>query len=81
MATGRAIITTDAPGCRQTVVAEENGFLVPVGDEQALAQAMLRFLQEPALIAEMGEASRRLAEARFDVNHVNAHMLHAMGLN
>jgi glycosyltransferase involved in cell wall biosynthesis len=81
MATGRAIITTDAPGCRQTVVAGENGFLVPVGDEQALAQAMLRFLQDPGLIASMGEASRRLAEARFDVNHVNAQMLQAMALD
>lgn len=81
MATGRAIITTDAPGCRQTVAEGETGFLVPVRDARALAAAMTRFLQEPALIARFGAAGRQRAEAVFDVDRVNAQMLQAMGLD
>jgi glycosyltransferase involved in cell wall biosynthesis len=81
MATGRAVITTDAPGCRQTVAEGETGFLVPVRDERALAAAMLRFLQEPALIERFGTAGRDRAKTIFDVNQVNALMLQAMGLD
>lgn len=80
MATGRAVITTDAPGCRQTVAEGETGFLVPVRDAEALAAAMIRFLQEPALIERLGAAARDRAETVFDVNRVNAQMLQAMGL-
>ena len=47
MAVARPIITTDAPGCRETVVDGENGFLVPVKDPRALAQAMERFILKP----------------------------------
>lgn len=80
MATGRAVITTDAPGCRQTVAKGETGYLVPVRDTQALAAAMTRFLQDAALIARFGAAGRARAEAVFDVNRVNAQILQAMGL-
>ena len=38
MASGRAIITTDAPGCRETVVDGENGYLIPVKDVDALCE-------------------------------------------
>lgn len=80
LAVGRAVITTDAPGCRETVVEGENGFLIPVRDVEALAAAMLRFCQEPDLVVRMGAASRHLAETRFDVHRVNAAMLSGMGL-
>lgn len=80
MAMGRAIITTDAPGCRETVVDGDNGFLVPVKSADALAQAMLRFAQSPALASRMGLRSRQLAEEKYDVHKVNAVMLQAMGL-
>lgn len=80
MATGRAVITTDAPGCRQTVVVGETGFLVPVRDALALAEAMIRLIQDPALIASMGATGRARAETRFDVHRVNGEMLQAMGL-
>ena len=79
MAMGRAVITTDAPGCRETVVDGLNGFLVPVRDSVALAEAMMRFIKQPALIETMGKASRMLAEERFDVHKVNAIMLATMG--
>ena len=80
MATGRAIVTTDVPGCRETVVSGENGFLVPPGDAAALAETMARFIESPDLARSMGERSRRIAEEKFDVNKVNAVMLGAMGL-
>jgi glycosyltransferase involved in cell wall biosynthesis len=80
MAIGRAVITTDAPGCRNTVVEGENGFLVPVGDAEALYRAMRRFVEAPALARTMGEASLRLVRQKFDVNAVNATILEGTGL-
>jgi len=80
MAMGRAVITTDAPGCRETVVDGANGFLVPVRSVDALAAAMLRFADEPGLAQRMGASSRAMAEDRYDVRKVNAVMLRAMGL-
>ncbi|WP_345796645.1 glycosyltransferase family 4 protein [Castellaniella sp. MT123] len=71
MAMGRPVITTDVPGCRETVSDGVNGYLVPARDVDALADAMLRFLDDPGLIASMGRASRRMAEARFDVRKIN----------
>lgn len=80
MSMGRAIITTDAPGCRETVVEGENGFLVPVNDAAALANAMLQFIEQPELIATMGKHSREMAEQKYDVEIVNRQMLEGMGL-
>ena len=80
MAMGRAVITTDAPGCRETVVDGDNGFLVPIKDADALAQAMLRFIEQPGLIAQMGQRSRVIAEEKYDVHKVNVQMLEGMGL-
>lgn len=75
MAMGRAVITTDVPGCRETVVDGVNGFLVPVRNPEALAQKMCVFIEQPELITTMGAESRRLAEERFDVHKVNARLL------
>ncbi|WP_281302072.1 MULTISPECIES: glycosyltransferase family 4 protein [unclassified Iodidimonas] len=80
LATGRAVITSDAPGCRDTVIAGENGLLVPVRDPAALAAAMQHFIDHPEDVARMGAASRALAEARFDVHKINATILQAMGI-
>lgn len=80
MAMGRAIVTTDAPGCRETVIDGENGFLVPVRDADALATAMRRFIDNPKLVASMGERSRAIAEEKYDVHKVNAVMMREMGL-
>lgn len=80
MAMGRPVITTDWVGCRETVLHEENGFLVPIKDSGALADAMLRFVANPTLVKVMGEKSRRIAEQRFDVHQINKHILDAMGL-
>lgn len=80
MAMARPVITTDVPGCRETVIDGENGFLVPVRDPAALAAAMERFVLKPYQIAEMGQASRRIAEERFDVRKINQAILQEMGL-
>ncbi|WP_244846109.1 glycosyltransferase family 4 protein [Mesorhizobium sp. L-8-3] len=72
MAMARPVITTDVPGCRETVQDGENGFLVPARDTEALAAAMLRFVERPDLIPPMGQASRRIAEARFDAKRADA---------
>ena len=80
MAMGRPIITTDAPGCRETVQAGKNGFLVPVQDSKALAGAMEKFIEDPDLLKKMGAESRRIAEEKFDVHKVNLEILEAMGL-
>ena len=77
---GRAVITTDAPGCRETVMDGENGFLVPVKDVDALADAMMEIIDTPGLAASMGERSRRIAEEKYDVHKVNAAMLEGMGI-
>ena len=80
MSMGRAIITTDTPGCRETVVDGDNGFLVPVKDAAALANAMLKFIEQPELIAKMGKRSREVAEQKYDVEIVNKQMLEGLGL-
>lgn len=77
MAMGRPIITTDAPGCRQTVDAR-NGFLVPVGSVEALVSALESFIANPGLARSMGRASRQRAELVFDVHKVNRVILAEM---
>src|SRR3546814_7687697 len=80
MAMGRAIITTDAPGCRQTVQAGHNGLLVQPRSVNELVQAMESLHANPDQVAVMGAHSRTLAETRFNVHKVNAAMLHEMGI-
>lgn len=80
MAMGRAIITTDVPGCRETVVDGDNGFLVPVKSVNELAAAMEKFIAAPELVERMGKRSRAIAESKYDVNAVNAVMLREMGI-
>jgi glycosyltransferase involved in cell wall biosynthesis len=75
MAMGRAIITTDAPGCRETVRDGINGFLVPPRDADGLYQAMMRFVADPDVARRMGRESRKIAESKYDVDRVNADLL------
>ncbi|MFO0827465.1 MAG: glycosyltransferase family 4 protein [Phycisphaerales bacterium] len=80
MSVGRAILTTDAPGCRETVIEGENGYLVPVRDAKALADACIELCQKPELFQRLGARSRAYAESRFDSRTVNAQILKALGL-
>lgn len=80
LAIGRPIVTTDVNGCRDTIDDGVNGFMVPVRDAAALAQAMEKFIADPALIAPMAEASRRKGEREYDVRVVNRATRAALGL-
>lgn len=80
MSMGRPIITTDAPGCRETVIEGENGFLVPPRSVDALVEAMQKFIDDPGLAARMGRRSREIAEEKYDVHKVNAVIIEALGL-
>jgi glycosyltransferase involved in cell wall biosynthesis len=80
MAMGRAIITTDAPGCRETVTDGDNGFLVEVKSVESLVKAMEKLILQPELITQMGSRSREIALHKYDVHQVNAHMMQEMGL-
>lgn len=81
LAAGRPVITTDAPGCRDTVDEFVNGCLVPPGDAKALAAAMARYLKRPDLIPAAARASRVKAERRFDARAVNRALLSVLGLD
>ena len=71
MAIGRAVITADVPGCRETVQDGVNGFLVPPFSAEALAEKMIFLIKNPNLVRSMGEISRRMAEQKFDIDIVN----------
>ena len=81
MAIGRAVITTDMPGCRETVVDGVNGFFVPPWSPEQLAEKMIRFIEQPALIEQMGKESYRIAQEKFDVVKVNEKLLRILGLS
>lgn len=81
MSMGRAVITTDAPGCRETVRDGIEGCLVPVRDSQALAVAMQRMLEDPRQTEAMAEAAFRRASEKYDVHAVNRQMMSLLGLS
>lgn len=93
MAIGRPIITSDAPGCRETVRPGNggwyhsgklkigaNGILVPIKDVDALVSAIMYLVSTPGAIQSMGLASRSYAEERYDVHKVNEALLMHMQL-
>jgi len=69
-ASGRAIVTTDAPGCREAVEPGESGLLVPPRDPDALAEALGTLLRDPVLRGRMGRRGRELAVERFSIEVV-----------
>lgn len=75
MAIGRAVITTDVPGCRETVVDGVNGFFVPPWSPEQLAEKMIRFIEQPELIEQMGKESYRIAQEKFDAQEVNERLV------
>ncbi|MEP7221525.1 MAG: glycosyltransferase family 4 protein [Novosphingobium sp.] len=80
MATGRAVIATDAPGCRETVREGETGLLVPVRDVEATAEAMRRLALDGAARRDMGTAGLAYCAKKYAVERVNAAMLEYLGL-
>jgi len=80
MAIGRPIITTDAPGCRDTVIHGKNGFIVPPKNVLSLVKAMEVFIKNPDLIKKMGQESRKIAELKFNADEKNKTILENIGL-
>ena len=80
MAMGRAVITTDVPGCRETVIDGVNGFLVEKWNPKALADKMIYFIEHPEQIKTMGEESYKIAQEKFDADKVNKRLINMLGL-
>jgi glycosyltransferase involved in cell wall biosynthesis len=74
-AAGRAMVTTDTPGCRDAVIHGETGLICPPRDPVALADCLQRIVTSPGAMRDMGQAARRFAEAHFDVRDVAAEHL------
>jgi len=68
-ACGRAVITTDHPGCRDAVTPE-TGILIPIKDSVALSNAIQNLIQNPEKIVKMGKAGRELAERNYSIEKV-----------
>lgn len=81
MAMGRAVITTDAPGCRETVIDGVNGFLVEVKNVTQLVEKMELLMHNPQLNERMGNECLKMVRDKFDVRMVNAEICKIMGLN
>ena len=71
MAVGRPTITTDAPGCKETVINGKTGFLVPIKDSVSLANKMEHFISNPQEKVEMGNNALAFVKEKYDVNKVN----------
>ena len=63
---GVPCVVSDIPGCREVVEHGRNGLLVPVGNVQALAHAILRLLANREEAQRLGAEGRRIAVERFD---------------
>ncbi|OTG97255.1 glycosyltransferase family 4 protein [Acinetobacter sp. ANC 4973] len=80
MAIGRPVITTDVPGCRETVVDGVNGFLIPKWNVAMLADKMMYFIEHPEQINLMGYESYKIAQDKFDAEKVNIKLLKIMNI-
>ena len=80
MAIGRPIITTNAPGCKETVLNGLNGFLIPIKDTDHLIKKIKYFINNPDKISIMGDESYKIVKQKFDINLINKQYLKAINL-
>ena len=69
-AAGKAVVTTDVPGCRQAIVPNVTGILVPVKDSTKLADAIKYLIDNPQKRISMGRAGRKFAEKEFPIEKI-----------
>jgi glycosyltransferase involved in cell wall biosynthesis len=81
MAMGRPILTTNVPGCKETVINGKNGWLVEKANADELAQRMIWFIENQGEWQQMGDISHQMAIEKFDVHKVNQELLKIMGLD
>ena len=81
LSTGRPVITTDVPGCRETVINKKNGLLVPPKNPKALAKAMITLLeQKDKATKSMAKQSYLIAKKKYKIEKVNKSILSIIGL-
>lgn len=80
MAMGRPIITSDAPGCRETVIDGLNGYLVKVKNVPDLINKMEYLIANKEMREKMGRESEKIAKNKYDVKIVNQTIMNVMGL-
>ena len=74
-ASGRPIVTTDHPGCRETVQDGHNGYIVPIKNPEALADKLEKLINSSNLCQVMGQRSHKLAETMFEESKINRQTL------
>lgn len=79
MSSGRTVVTTDWPGCREPIEDGVNGFLVPVKDASALAERMARLAADAGLVASMADAAYKTCKEKYAVEIVNLQMKEILG--
>lgn len=80
MASSRAIITTNTPGCKETVVEGENGCFVSPHNPNDLAEKMKVFITYPQKVEELGQNSYEICKNKYEVSIINNRMIEIMGL-
>ena len=80
MSMGCPILTTNASGCKETVIEGVNGYMVQIGSSEELAKKMIWFIENKDKIPLMGKESRIIVERKFDVRKVNKDMLRILGI-
>ena len=79
-AMGRPIITTNMPGCRETVIDGKNGLFVKPRDAQDLAEKMIWMIEHKDDLQKMGDLSFEICKEKFAIDKVDAQMMGVMGL-
>ena len=69
-AASRAVITTDVPGCRDVIIPDKSGILVPVKDSKKLADAIEYLIDNPEVRVSMGKEGRKFAEDNFKIENI-----------
>ena len=74
-AASRAVVTTDVPGCRDAIIPDKTGLIVPVRNSEALASALEDLIRNHKKRKLMGQAGRKLAEKKFNIENLfNEHI-------
>ncbi|MGG6831005.1 UNVERIFIED_CONTAM: glycosyltransferase, partial [Staphylococcus haemolyticus] len=81
MAVGRPVITTDIPGCNETVVEGVTGFIIPKWNVNALVEKMTYFIDHPEQVNKMGYQGFLYAKKNFNADYINYRLLQMMGIN
>lgn len=81
MAIGRPVITTDVPGCKETVIEGVTGFIIPKWDVAVLVRKMIHFIENPEQVNTMGYQGYLYAKKKFDADLINHKLLQMLDIN